>query len=266
MPRTARNFSNTDVYHIMLRGVNKQQIFYDEEDYIHFIVLLQHYKQICGFELFAYCLMGNHLHLLMRASNEPLETVFRRIGSSFVYWYNIKYSRTGHLFQDRYLSEPVKNNRSFLIVLRYILQNPVAAGISPSPELYPYSSAAEYLSAENGITDKAMAFAIMDERSLREFLLEQNDDVGLEIDETVRKRYTDTTAKELILKEFGTYSPQVKSIKDRSEFNLSICSLLQKGISIRQLSRLTGVSKSIIERSIKAAQVLSENTKQKPTV
>ena len=78
-------------------------------------------KEVSGFKLYAFCLMTNHVHMLIEAGEEPLEIVFRRIGSSYVKWYNQKYERTGHLFQDRYRSENVETEQYFMTVLRYIL-------------------------------------------------------------------------------------------------------------------------------------------------
>ena len=71
--------------------------------------------------------MGNHIHLLIQEGREPIEQVMKRIAARFVYWYNIKYRRAGHLFQDRYKSEPVENDAYFLTVIRYIHQNPIKA-------------------------------------------------------------------------------------------------------------------------------------------
>lgn len=124
MPRQARKRSNTQIYHVMLRGINQQQIFEDNEDYAKFIQVIRDCKSLSGFQLFAYCLMGNHIHLLLKETNEPIEQIFRRIGSRYVYWYNVKYRRVGHLFQDRFKSEPIETNEYFLTVLRYIHQNP----------------------------------------------------------------------------------------------------------------------------------------------
>jgi len=251
MPRKARTHSKNEIYHIMLRAVNKQQIFYDEEDFQHFIELLNYYKEKCSYSLYAYCLMGNHVHLLIGAVKEPLEIIFRRVGSSFVYWYNAKYGRTGHLFQDRYRSEPVDSTQYFLKVLRYILQNPVAAGICESIEKYNYSSSREYLLSEPGITDTGLAHEILPENELKEFLVTYNNDSCMDLNEFTPKRCTDAKAKELILSEFGTFYPEVGQKKNRTALNDSIRKLISKGISIRQLSRLTGISKKVVESAAK---------------
>ena len=85
MPRSARIKSNTGIYHVMLRGINRQQIFYDDEDYDCFLSKLKIYKEISHYKIYAYCLMGNHVHILIKAADESLETIFRRVGSSYVY-------------------------------------------------------------------------------------------------------------------------------------------------------------------------------------
>ena len=86
----------------MLRGINRESIFQEPEDCDRFLQVLRQCKAICGLELFAWCLMDNHVHLLMRAGEEPLALVMKRIGCRYVYWYNKKYDRIGHLFQDRF--------------------------------------------------------------------------------------------------------------------------------------------------------------------
>ena len=136
MPRQARKKSNCGIYHIMLRGINQQQIFEDAEDYERFLDILKDCKEICEFELYAYCLMGNHVHLLIKEKKEPIEQIVKRIGSRFVYWYNVKYQRKGHLFQDRFKSEPVDTQKYFSTVLIYIHRNPIKAGICAKPSLH----------------------------------------------------------------------------------------------------------------------------------
>ena len=146
MSRQARKPSESGIYHVMLRGINKQQIFIDEEDYEKFLWVLKDTKEISEYKLYAYCLMDNHIHLLIKVEKEPLHIIFKRIGNRFVYWYNAKYQRIGHLFQDRYKSEAVENEEYFLTVLRYIHQNPLKAGICENVSDYKYSSYNEYLS------------------------------------------------------------------------------------------------------------------------
>lgn len=109
----------------MLRGINGQIIFEEDYDKKKFIETIKTYKAISGYKIFAYCLMSNHIHLLIKVEIEDLDLIIKRIAGSYVYWYNWKYKRTGHLFQDRYKSEPVEDDEYFLTVVRYIHQNPM---------------------------------------------------------------------------------------------------------------------------------------------
>ncbi len=235
----------------MLRGINRQQIFYEEADCVYFIKLLSKYKKESGYDLFAYCLMGNHVHLLIRVQKEPISLVIKRIADSFVYWYNGKYERSGHLFQGRFKSEVIDSEQYFIAALRYILRNPVVAGLCNSPDEYAFSSGREYLCGETGISDIEFAYSLLTPASLAEFVSISNDDRFLEIDETIPVRLTDDKATEMILEEFGAFKPAVGRPDERQDLYLSIRKLIRSGISIRQLSRLTGISKKVIEKALK---------------
>ncbi|MCR5324895.1 MAG: transposase [Lachnospiraceae bacterium] len=250
MPRNARIYCESKIYHVMLRGINKQQIFYDEDDFDCFTDVLKKYKSVSGFTLYAYCLMGNHVHLLIGVGEEDIGTIFRRIGSSFVYRYNMKYERSGHLFQDRFRSEPVETDQYFMVVLRYILQNPVAAGLCSLPVEYKHSSAGEYLAGKYGITDTAYAKRLFGD-GLETYLNAGNEDSCLDVNEKPVKRCTDSDAVRIIVDEFGTISPEARKTADKGALGRSILKIKNAGVSIRQLSRLTGLSKSLIERRLK---------------
>jgi len=88
VPRRAREKSSTGIYHVMLRGINKQIIFEDNEDYEKFLQIIKGYREECGYEIYTFCLMSNHIHLLIKEGKEDLGMVFRRIGAKYVYWYN----------------------------------------------------------------------------------------------------------------------------------------------------------------------------------
>ena len=148
MPRQPREKSESGIYHIMLRGINQQVIFEDYEDYSKFIETLETYKAVSGYKVFAYCLMSNHIHILLKVEKEDLDLIMKRIAGSYVYWYNWKYYRKGHLFQDRFKSEPVEDDEHFLTVLRYIHQNPIKVGITKTIDDYKFSSYNECLQLE----------------------------------------------------------------------------------------------------------------------
>ena len=252
MPRAARKRSQTGIYHVMLRGINKQNIFEDEEDYSKFVQVLEHCKDISEYKIYAYCLMGNHLHLLIHVQKEGLEQIFKRIGASYVYWFNWKYKRSGHLFQDRYKSEPVEDDSYFLTVLRYIHQNPVKAKMCKKVDEYKWCGYNDYI-YQNGITDTAFVLGIFndDYKKAKELFInynnEQNDDICLEINE--KFRMTDDEARKIIYKISKAKSVSEFQIIEIKKRNVIIKKLKEQGISIRQIARLTGVSFGIIRKT-----------------
>lgn len=155
MARKSREKSATGIYHVCLRGVNKQRIFEWPEDYeaMYRIISFVQTKDSGGadavspnFYLYAYCLMDNHVHLLIQPSNgQELWQVVKRLNVAYAIHFNNHYERIGHLFQDRFKSEPVEDMDYFYELLRYIHNNPVKAGITKTPDLYPYSSFAELI-------------------------------------------------------------------------------------------------------------------------
>ena len=155
MPRKARKKSNLCINHVILRGVNQQIIFEDEYDYQQFIDILRYYKdeKKCSFNLYAYCLMDNHVHLLLEYTTVSLDEIMKRIEIKFVRWYNKRYRRIGHLFQERYKSEPVEDMEYLKIVFRYIHQNPLNAGIEKVPGAYPWSSYHDYANQDDSFID-----------------------------------------------------------------------------------------------------------------
>ncbi len=247
MPRMARQKSESGIYHVMLRGINQQQIFEDDEDRQRFLQTLQNYKAPCGYIVYAYCLMGNHVHLLLKEGKEELSLVFKRIAGSYAYWYNWKYHRCGHLFQDRFKSEPVEDDGYFLMVLRYIHQNPVKAGICRSAEDYAYSSMREYLSASN-LADTSFVFSMISAEEFLEYHRDENTDHCLEIEENFR--LSDDEAKRIIQKltkcETASDFQKLDTVKRDSFIQM----LHDRGLSVRQISRLTGISKRIVETRI----------------
>ncbi len=251
MPRRPREKSSTGIYHVMLRGINKQRIFEDKEDYEKMLQTLKEYKEKCGYEVYGFCLMSNHIHILMKEGEEELGKVFRRIGASYVYWYNWKYKRSGSLFQGRYRSEPVENDSYFLTVLRYIHQNPLKARIEKEITKYPWSSYNEYLEGE-GFCDTKFALSLFstDKKSavtlFEEFNAEENSDKCLEYEEIVR--IDDKEAEKIIKKTAKVSNTSEIQNLEKEKRDKIIKKLKKRGLSIRQIERLTGISFGVIRR------------------
>jgi len=250
MPRQARKQSKSGIYHIMLRGIDRQMIFEDAEDYAHFLDIIKKCYQECNFTLYAYCLMGNHVHLLMKDQTDNLETIFKKIGARYVYYYNVKYQRVGHLFQDRFKSEPVEDDAYFLTVLRYIHQNPVKAKLCARAEDYPYSSFAEYLHAGN-LVDTDFVFGMIDRSDFIKFNNMSNSDTCMDIEIPSRIAVTETQARVIIEKISRCKTVTEFQGLEEKKREAYIKKIYGHGVSIRQLSRLTGITKGMIEKYLR---------------
>lgn len=250
MPRRARALSSTNTYHVVVKGADSKLIFEETKDYMKYLELLQYYKDQLGFELFAYCLMSNHVHLLIRHSdNISLESIFRHINTTYAGWFNCKYDRSGYVQGERYYSEPVETLGYLRNVVRYIHYNPTKAGLESYPgQSYPWSSFSDYLSDSTGLTDTSFILHIFNSMSyFLEFHSNVPDDDCLEIKKT-KRRLPDDVAKMCIYEISGCSCSsefEALSISDRNKY---LILLKEKGVSIRQLNRLTGTPRGVIER------------------
>jgi putative transposase len=141
MSRTQRLIINNASYHIMVRGNQKQITFIEEEDFAKYLDLLRHYKREYGFKLYGYCLMPNHVHLILEVEDGiDLSKIMQGLNQAYTLWFNKKYEKVGHLWQGRYKSMVIQKNKYMLDCLEYVELNPIRANISKSPFDYPWSS------------------------------------------------------------------------------------------------------------------------------
>ena len=252
MPRTARIESKSKIYHIMTRGINQQNIFSVDEDYKKFIAILSKYHKKSEYGIYAYCLMGNHIHLLIKEGKEALSNSMKRIGTSYVVWYNWQYNRKGHLFQDRYKSEAVEDDAYFLTVLRYIHQNPLKAGLTNNIDLYKWSSYKEYTS-KTKMVNVDFTFALFDkdkDKAIEKFIIfnkESNNDQCLEVSEK-RRTMSDQKIRQLALKKYNIELALLHN--EQTKTQMEVLKYLKEldGSSLRQISRLTGFTVNKIFR------------------
>lgn len=255
MPRVARVKSRSGIYHVMLRGVNRQEIFHDDDDNIKFLSLLKKYKEKADLRIYAWCLMNNHVHLLLKEGNEELAITMKRIGVSFAHYYNWKYQTSGHLFQDRFRSENVEDSRYFLTVIRYIHQNPVKAHIVGRVDEWRWSSCLEYYDknySQGDLLDRKVVLKMFSndrkvaEEKFKVFNEVQTPDECLE-EQMPKRRLTDDVARVEISKVLGSHEiAQVKSLPQlqRTEILMKIKKI--DGLSQRQAARILGVSVNLV--------------------
>jgi len=266
--RQARMMSESGIYHVMLRGIDRQKVFLDNEDEEKYLHLLRSYKKRCGFALYAYCLMGNHIHLLVREAaypsvitlngkdieagpGEPLEQIFKRIGVSYVTYFNQKYKRAGHLFQDRYRSEPIDNDAYFLMALRYIHRNPIKAGLCARPEEYQKSSYRDYLDdTEDPLTDTAFALGMLSKDQLAEYTNQDCTDRFIDVKDEDDRPKTEEEACALLRLISGCSSAAEFQKLKKPERDEYMRRLYKEGVRITQIGRITGYSRQIVYRAL----------------
>lgn len=258
MPRMARQKSSTKVYHVILRGNAKQDIFLDKQDYCKF------YKEICNtkekyrYELYTYCLMTNHVHFILYDKNGNLSKALQSLTVSYSSYWNKKYERVGHLFQNRFLSKNVETAEYLKNLCRYIHQNPDKSGIARMEE-YPWSSYQEYVKKAKIIDKKQILLLFNDyeQEAIQNFVefhkvnIEQDrwkDFIEYEMVEKLNDEQAMLYLKEILelenLQEIANYS-----VSKRNEDLRRLKGI--RGISNAQIARLTGLSKRMVEIAMK---------------
>jgi REP element-mobilizing transposase RayT len=250
MARYARTKSESGVYHAVLRGINRQSLFECDADYARFLEILSDVKALSGFVLPGYCLMGNHVHLLIHCAREPIGLVFKRIGVRYALWFNRKYARNGHLFQDRFGSETIDDDGRLLAALRYICDNPVKAGLCGRAEDYEWSSCREYVFRADGPTDTADALKMFSAdpavaaARFKEFVRTETDERFLDAEDAAER--SDDACRERAKRLCGIGTTAQFQALTPAERDRNIRILRESGMSIRRISRLTGISVGIV--------------------
>ena len=259
MPRKPREACESQIYHVVQRGVGQQVIFEDDEDRRFFLGLLQ--KYLCDEELpslLAWCLMSNHTHLLIRKELPALSRAMKLIGVGYARHFNDRYGRTGHLFQDRFASEAIKDDRQLVTVIRYIHNNPAKANMANTSD-YVWSSYQECIGTrDDGLIDRDSALAAFG--NIDEFVRFHQacgeEDHHLDIREEHRSRPKLTESEALDVAEDVLGSSRVVSLKAEAKAarDDGIRMLREAGLSARQIMRLTGISLGAISRAFSGEQ------------
>lgn len=150
MPRPPRLLLSHSYYHIMTRGNNRHNVFENDEDFNYFLDLIDRFKKDHPFDLFHYCLMNNHVHMLVKTNKaNDFSTFMKKLNLAYFHHYQKNYKWVGHFWQDRFKSQPVGKDEYFIQCGKYIELNPVRAGIIKDPKDYKYSSYNYYAKGGN---------------------------------------------------------------------------------------------------------------------
>lgn len=151
MPRKSRIHYRNAFHHVMLRGNYRQNIFLDNDDRVKFINVLSNSMESYSFNIHLFCLMTNHIHLVIEVGDIPISKIMQCINAKYVRWHNLKYKRNGHLFQGRFNSKLIHDDKYLLELCYYIHMNPVKAKICQSPDEYLWSSHHSYVNGAQEI-------------------------------------------------------------------------------------------------------------------
>ncbi len=256
MARNARYRSSLNMYHVIIRGINKQNIFLDTQDKLKFVKELINTKNKYCFKIYAYVLMANHVHLVLKDGEIDVSKIMHRLQVCYSEYFNKKYDRIGHVFQGRFTSKNIEDNEYLKYVIRYVHINPDKAGIGKY-DSYQWSSYKEYVETDNdeSLTDKndilelygnnpdeAIAnFKMFHKEKSRYSYNEEDSEFEL------TNRLDDEIIIKIIIENMGLksiYDVQKLNNKYRDEILLKMLAI--RGTTVSQISRITGISTKII--------------------
>lgn len=255
MTRGPRRASSTGIYHVTSRGAGRRILFEDDDDHRFFLAKISEYADKASVRILAWCFMPNHIHMLLECGDvASLTQMMRSLGTSYGRYYNGHHGHVGPVFQDRFHSFPVESDAYLLELARYIHLNPTRAGIAKYDE-YPWSSYLEYIDEPIlCVTDRILGL-LGDSGQISEFHACAPDDeweMEVTIDDGAvipkRRAIPDSEAIRFAKDEFGaTFADTITSLPSK-ERNAVIKRLRRYGMSVRQIERLTGIGRGIIQR------------------
>ena len=245
------NVEESNFYHVYMRGLAKQIIFEEASDNKMFLYFLKAYSKTYNIKIISYCLMINHVHILCQDSENNIPSFMHILCSMYARYFNKKYERVGALFQRPYKKKLIKNDLHLLTVFRYIIKNPEKDGICPYQE-YKWSSYCLFYH-KNSLVDVSLVKDLLDGLNVDAFLkddkYEENEEFYSDFEQVA---ISNSQAKELIKSKFNITSPSLIRCFNKQKRNEAVIYLKSLGLSIRQIERLTGVSRGISQNILKA--------------
>lgn len=252
MPRNARKRDEKGIHHVVVQGKRLENIFGKETEKELYLETLLQYKAKTGVKLYAFCILDNHVHLVLQETkDESVSAFMRRVGVRFSYWYRQRYDLpTGErLFRGRYLSEPLRTEEAVLEVVRYIHKEPVKQGLVLNMEDYYWSSYRLYLNPGSFIDRRLVLDSLHFGGGYRAYM--EGEETNVAVLEEVPLKYgrTDEEVEALIqirLIENGFSEWKQTSSDEKREILKKL--RFEDEVSIQQLSRVAGVNRGYIQR------------------
>ena len=245
-----REMSETSYYHITVRGVGQMPIFEDDEDRLFYLRLLAKLRTEERVRIIAWTLMGNHVHLVVDMTRDEMPTrLMRRLDTTYAMYFQKKTEHVGHVFQRDFWSGPITTDEQLIATVDYVHRNPERARIS-SKEDYRWSSYREYC-GKKGYADTSFVLDVFG--GLSQFKTfhdaQHQDERCLEAREVPLRGLSDEDARCIADKLLEDVA--VGSLKgaDRQTRDKALAMLKARGLSVRQIQRMTGISLGVISKA-----------------
>lgn len=252
MPRTARLLSQSGWYHVIVRGNGRQLLFEDDADRARFCSLMVEHFENEGISLGAWCLMSNHVHLLVEDPWQRLSQAMHAIETAYALRFNARTGHVGSVFQGRFKSIPIETDRQLLCVVRYIHENPERAGVALAAS-YRWSSYHEY----------AGSFELCDAPAIRELIDEYGGFKVVCADhrfegyvERSKGRVADDDAFIAARTALGGDDPACLKERAVPRRNEGLRQLRCAGLTVKQIERVTGIGRSTIARATSNTRIV----------
>lgn len=246
MSRGARKVAESGFYHVMMRGSGRQILFEDDGDMSKFLSILSEMLDRSGVVLIAWCLMTNHVHLLVSDEGRRLSEALHDLTSAYAGYFNRKTGHVGAVFGGRFKSVPIESEAQLVAAARYIHDNPEKAGICSADE-YEWSSFGEY-AGKPWICDVSVIAGVL---GGVESLLASGDTLkGAPYHFRTGRRVPDEELLDVARATLHPRDPsEVKGLEASSRHE-ALRRLSEAGLSQRQIERVTGVGRYSIQRAL----------------
>ncbi len=250
MARQRRQISESGYYHIMMRGNNKENVFSQDQDKEKVISILEKLKDDKILDVYAYCLMDNHIHLVVRDVRNEIGMTMRRFGVIYSLYYNKANNRVGHVFQERYKSEAIEEESFLMAVIRYVHKNPVKAKMVKRIQDYKWSSYNLYRQNINelvNVEDIVQIYTKDTNEGVKGFIAFHNEEdnrVFLE-DKDEQEKMEIERAWDIVEKELD-YAPN--SVGDTGKRYIAQIMVDKTNLSKRKIAEIVGLNRGVVQK------------------